>query len=923
MMERVFLGWEEPVLAHTARWLLERFGDLSDVRVVVRGSRAGRRLLEKLAVEADRQKRPLFLPKIGTITRIADDLFVAPPGLLPAAPELTQKLAWMEALRRLSGGKKAGLFRVPPGLEGSGLAERRLAGRLAGLWSEMGGDGLRFSEVARKLREKMAEAPEAEGERWGLLEEVQAEVGKILAQAGWMDPVERRAVLAGKGTPQAVQVVLAGVVEIRPVFLKMLQRLALPPCALVFAPEGEEEGFDESGCLRPAYWQKRSAGLQEGQIHPVVRAADQALRVAAISQAWPGLTLAVADETAVAGIREALRTVGMDSHWAEGKRMGQGRVTGFLRAVADFLDRKVGEDPAWEAAARLVRHPDGLGGVLKASIDCDAYAEKHVPEKMDPPPDTEVRAWREKLEQQIGLGPSEGAAVDHAEKVSAMLVRIYGAMEVSLESPAGRMMRDSLQKARKVMAELVSLRLPVLEKMPVSEFLRLVVDEMEEERVPEPARPGAVEMLGWLELAEEDSPSVAVASLHEGAVPKSVTSDEFLPGHLREILGVNDNGQRMARDAYALAVVTGTRRAGRGMVGLVVPSFNPAGDPVKPSRLLLAGLGGRALAARVLALTEKKGGGGGTEPGDTGRGFGALPAGQERIEKVSVTAFRDYLQSPRYFYFARVLGLRAVEDEPGELSPGGFGDLIHRTVGAFGREEKLRDSVDAGEITAFLKAELGRQAAGRFGAHPKAAVGWQLELAGERLEAFARVQARERAAGWRIMVTEELGKMERAEFSLRDPRGRVLTVHGRPDRMDWHEGEKKWRIVDVKTASQAVAPDRAHCAADGTWRDLQMPLYRELAPAVLGVRAKDWNPETCELVYFHLPKDSEKAGLSKPMNPELVRQAMEKASEVAGRILDGDWQEVGELDPETTPETFMALCGQAGIPREPEEEEEE
>jgi len=329
------------------------------------------------------------------------------------------------------------------------------------------------------------------------------------------------------------------------------------------------------------------------------------------------------------------------------------------------------------------------------------------------------------------------------------------------------------------------------------------------------------------------------------------------------------------------------------------------------------------LAARVLALTEKKGGGGGAGPGDTGRGFGALPAGQERIEKVSVTAFRDYLQSPRYFYFARVLGLRAVEYEPGELSPGGFGDLIHRTVGAFGREEKLRDSMDAGEISAFLKAELGRQAAGRFGVHPKAAVGWQLELAEERLEAFARVQARERAAGWRIMVTEELGKMERAEFPLRDPRGRVLTVHGRPDRMDWHEGEKKWRIVDVKTASQAVAPDRAHCAADGTWRDLQMPLYRELAPAVLGARAKDWHPETCELVYFHLPKDSEKAGLSRPMDPELVRQALEKASEVAGRILDGDWEEVGELDPETTPETFLALCGQAGIPREPAEEEEE
>ena len=59
------------------------------------------------------------------------------------------------------------------------------------------------------------------------------------------------------------------------------------------------------------------------------------------------------------------------------------------------------------------------------------------------------------------------------------------------------------------------------------------------------------------------------------------------------------------------------------------------------------------------------------------------------------------------------------------------------------------------------------------------------------------------------------------------------------------------------------------------------------------------------------------------MDPDLVNRALEKASEVAGKILDGDWDEVGELDPETTPETFLALCGQAGIPREFAEEDEE
>jgi ATP-dependent helicase/nuclease subunit B len=921
MMSRTFLGWKEPVIGRTAKWLLENYEDLSEVRVVVRGSRAGRRLLEKLAVEADRQKRPLFLPKIATIARIVDELFTAPAGLLLAAPELTQKLAWMEALCRLPQEKKSKLFQTPEGVGRNGQPELLLAQRLLTLRNELGGEGMSFAEVARVMSEKMPEAPEIEAERWELLEEVFGEVRNILRKSGWMDPAERRAVLAEKGTPQQVQVVLAGVVEIRPIFMKMLQRLSQPPQVLIFVPESEREGFDEVGRLHPEFWAKRKAGLESGQIHAVVRSADQAVRLAEMAKTWPGATLAVADEKAVAGIREALREEGMESHWAEGRKMREGRVASFLRAVADYVSRKQGEAPSWESAALLMRHPDGMGGWLKASEVLDAYAEKHVPEKMDARGGEAAADWAGKLAKRIGLEPMEESASVHAQKVSDMLVEIYGKMEVNLDLPSGRMMRDSLQKIRKVMAELVSLKLPYLEKIRTADFLRLVLAEMQDEQVPEPARAGAVEMVGWLELAEEDSPSVAVASFHEGSVPKSVTSDEFLPGNLREALGVNDNLQRLARDAYALAVVLGTRAEKRGIVGLVVPSFNPAGDPVKPSRLLLAGLKGKELAARVLALTEKPEGERKKGNLKFGDGFGDVPAGKEMIDRVSVTAFRNYLQSPRYFYFRTVLGLAAVEDEPGELSPAGFGSLIHRVVGAFGKDKELRESVDEKEIFAFLKGELERQARERFGDQPKSAVGWQLEMAEEKLEAFARVQARERAEGWQIVVAEEeKGKEGRAEFELKDAKGRVLLVHGRPDRMDWNDKQKRWRIVDVKTSSVPKTPDRAHCEADGTWCDLQMPLYRELAPKVL--KEGVWDPEKCDLVYFHLPKDGEKAAVSKPMNGNLVERALDKAKEVAADILDGKWKDIGELDTEQTSETFMALCGLAGIPREIDEEKE-
>jgi hypothetical protein len=59
------------------------------------------------------------------------------------------------------------------------------------------------------------------------------------------------------------------------------------------------------------------------------------------------------------------------------------------------------------------------------------------------------------------------------------------------------------------------------------------------------------------------------------------------------------------------------------------------------------------------------------------------------------------------------------------------------------------------------------------------------------------------------------------------------------------------------------------------------------------------------------------------MSEGVITGAMEKAKEVAGCILDGKWDGLGELDGEIVHPTFLALCGQGGIPQEVEEEGEE
>ena len=120
--------------------------------------------------------------------------------------------------------------------------------------------------------------------------------------------------------------------------------------------------------------------------------------------------------------------------------------------------------------------------------------------------------------------------------------------------------------------------------MTAAEAIRYVLADVESQLTAIHAGPGAIELLGWLELPLDDAPALIVTSFHERFVPQSVTSDLFLPNALREKLGIDDNARRYARDAYALSTLIQSREH----VRLIVARRNVDGDPELPSRLLLA-----------------------------------------------------------------------------------------------------------------------------------------------------------------------------------------------------------------------------------------------------------------------------------------------------------------------------------------------
>jgi hypothetical protein len=515
----------------------------------------------------------------------------------------------------------------------------------------------------------------------------------------------------------------------------------------------------------------------------------------------------------------------------------------------------------------------------------------------------------------IDLGPEEVTPEVAAEWTLQFLRRIYGEREERANSPEGRIAVQAFKLLRDFLVDTAQGQLPWAARVRPADFLLIILDFVGEQPVPEPSAPDAVQVVGWLELIEDDTPGVVVTSFYEGAVPESVSSDPFLPGSLRQALSLSDNSMRFARDAYALAAIMGSRSRGRGGLALIAPRFDSKDNPVRPSRLLLAGLGGDALARRVWYLAGRRL----PEPQLPligGAGFTAAALGDHPpVDKIYVTAFRTYIESPRKFYYQHVLGLRS-EDEGGlELQSADVGTLVHEVLAAFGADPAMRDCGDEAAINNFILNELDKIVRERFGRWAQPAVEVQIEDVRRRLRGYARVQAGLKNQGWEIRYVEGA---KRLEFKMTaEGESGSLQVAGKIDRIDYHPSDQKWRIIDYKTFAKPREPLREHCKASGEWKDLQLPLYLNLAaPYAKAEWGVDLSPDNCELTYFLLPEDEGRARVSEPFPAGLIAAAEAKAIEIVSKILRSEFNENPVLNPQWNEPAMLALCGQVGIPSE-------
>jgi ATP-dependent helicase/nuclease subunit B len=904
-LRRHFLAWDRPLLPQAVAFLAGEWKggeplDLAEILVVVPTKQAGRRLREALAEHGAKQGAAVFPPRV----MLPESLVMAGAAAAGVASRLESLLAWVGVLRDVGLDDFRQVFPVDPPARNFAWA-LQVAQDFSRLQALLAEGGLQPAEVPARAGEDFAEAA-----RWRQIGELGQLHAERLSGLGRRDAQAAKIEYARAPAPPGgvKRIVVLGTPDPMPLAVTVLEAHArtLPVDVVVFAPAAEAAAFDGWGRPLAAGWEKRILVLPEFErcVHLCADPVAQVERAVEVARRYGspegllGIGVADAEVLPVAEnglIRAGFATFNPEGHARQGDRLFQ-----LLAALAGLA-----REDAFMAVEALARCPDFLE-FLANRMGAGFSPEKFLKELDElhaehlPPDLTEAQRQAPASRELAAVAELRAtlAGGRFPANASAALTAIFGARRFDLSHPADALAAEAAEAwmngFRAIAAAGKLADLTTAEGWDLA--LRLYGESVH--YADKPA--GAVELQGWLELLWEDAPHLLVAGFNDGSVPEAVVGDPFLPESLRERLGLKTNAARFARDAYQLQALAACR-APAGRLDLLLGKTSAAGDPLRPSRLLLR-CAEADLPGRIGFLFRPADSARANPPWS--RAWQLQPPRAAAPARVSVTALKQWLECPFRFYLGSVRRLKAVDPAKTELDALDFGSLVHTALEAFGREPALRDCTDAAVLRDFLLAALAAEAAKRFGPELTLPLMVQLESARQRLGRAADVQAQTRAAGWVIDRVEQ-------KFDL-DVGG--LAVSGKIDRIDRHVGTGAIRVLDYKTSDRPDPPEAAHLRGlrrgetvpdfagvviggrARVWRDLQLPLYlRALAAEFPGELA-------CG--YFNLPKAASDTGIApwESYTPGLAEAAWRCAGGVAAAIRAGEFwppnENVrGEYDP--------------------------
>ncbi len=869
-VERHFLGWHRDAVSAAVACLTSGWQDgnldLRDRLIVVPTRNAARRLREKLA-EVAAENGAVTLPgRVVTPEYLVADRANHYPNVASPSEVIA---VWTDLLSSIDLRDYAALF--PDKIQGQNRDTSwslSTAENLSNLRRTLSEAGLSLRETA----EKLAESPEPE--RWADLARLEEAYLQKLEEIGRQDPEQVKLWTAqNPKVPENINALdVFAVPDPLPLAASALDGLAekMPVNIYVHAPADFSETFDRWGRPLADYWSRHSIDIPAAENTIIVAAdpEDQARKAAdklEKNAVQPdSVALGVPDDEVKPHAKHELTQRGMATFDPAGETLES-------HTVVQLIDRaaELAAEGTFAAFSNLVRHPDMLAYLrehvknfdpARFLADLDAFQNEHVPRTF-----SDLRYLLSARHQSSAVvqnvaGTVEGLLenVPGTEPIAGlinMLREIYAVRHISSSTPEDRAFADAAEQISGVAAELTT---PVFgEKLGLDAqtVVNLFRRQLCKKRVY-PDRAGeSVDLQGWLELQWDDSPYLLITGMNDGRVPETIVGDAFLPDGARTRLGVQNNAQRFARDAYMLSAILECRRE-NGAVTLISGKTTERSDPLKPSRLFFL-CEDDELVARTRHLFAEISETAAPVSNQTRWQFTLPQPGTP--QRLRVTDFASFLQCPFRFYLSRILEMEALDDAKIEMDSLDFGSLVHAVLDNVLGHEGLRTCVDISRLSAAVDNELDTTVAEWYGQNLSAPLAVQIESARQRLRAVVRKHAELVHDGWETIDTE---RRVRAEID-------GVEVHGRVDRIDRHP-DGRIRVLDYKTSEKGYKPEEVlwgkprESALDGAtlfdyavvevnnkqrqWLDLQLPLYAY----ILREEFPEGTPIECG--YFNIPK---------------------------------------------------------------------
>jgi|GEM_PF-1914440 len=893
--DRIFLGWDKPALISAAELLIGKiahtdFLDLTHITLVLPSARAGRRLLEILTILASDKNCAILPPSILTPGALPELLYQPQRRILSENQSL---LFWAECLSEAfrTGEIETSLAMNSEGRVSSSDEKIRshtlteimpLASGLYDIRSEIYASCLSFTDVADKL---VSLSLLEESERWQTLEMLDGRFLDLLLEhevtdkhSGRKEALRamgnRQTELQELGEPsdtqisadeQGCEVYLLGISELSLIARRLLETSDKKVSSLVFAPEDLGACFDHFGLIIEESWSENRLPLTQVRTWLCSSPLDECLAIARrvseikASAQLSDITIGLCEESRGKMLQDRLeKSVRTPTHLAAQESIAESEVVLALKSLGRFLETR-----SYSDLAELVRSPlshllglyekQGEFNGLALVEELDSLFEERLPLSLKDCPYLRsyplVESFLSHLDHLLGQSAHAKRPLTFwAEKILEWLNSLWGHITCDSNSREEEDAVISCLAIRDALWESTQIPLTITSAMSAPEAIEYLAQLLAQKQTSQDSVQNTIEIIGWLELALDDAPTLFISGFNEGYVPSSITSDPFLPDSLRRSLGLTHNGTRTARDSYALS----TMLHSKAHLEIFLTKWNSQAEPLMPSRLLFR-VQEESLPEQALTLFgPAQNLSSGIENKNPQLELNPAPLFnlpepdlRDPISRVRVTSLKDYLRCPYEFFLLHVLKLSAPDDSLAELGPMQYGIVVHKLLCDFG-QSRFRDSTDESEINSFFEQQLSWTAKTYFGPHPLPSVKIQVEQLRERLRGFAKWQSEHSRQGWKI---------HEVEFAL-DPsshricvEGGEIGLSGRIDRIDHNPRTGEWLVIDYKTADVAKDPSRDHRTSKGQWLNLQLPAYRYLL-------LRDGYPNHIQLGYLPLSQES-------------------------------------------------------------------